>query len=144
MNPSRLSSSCLHVGFGIISTAFTLSGSGLIPSLERTWPMNFTSVFRRFIFLLLSFRLTSRARLRRLSRFSSWFFTASSCVSPYPTTNMSSRSISTPLRSSNFSCNLHSNSSGAALIPKGIRRYRYLPKGVQKVVNLLLSSSSAI
>ena len=144
MKPSRLRVSFLHVGLGMFSTALTLSGSGLRPSLLITWPMNLTWGFFKFIFLLFSLSLTSLALSRSFLRFSSWLASASSWVSPYPTTSRSSQRISTPSNPVSFSCSLHSNSSGATLIPNGILRYLYLPNGVQKVVFLLLSSSNPI
>ena len=49
---------CFDVGFGMFSTFFILSGSGLIPYFLIRWPINFTSVLHKFIFLLFNFRLT--------------------------------------------------------------------------------------
>ena len=142
MKPSKLNTSCLHVGLGMFFTAFTLSRSGLRPSWVITCPMNLTCCFFRFIFLLFSLRLNFLALSNSFLRFSSWLASDSSWMSPYPATRISSLRISTPPKPDSCSWSLRSNSSGARLIPNGILRYLYLPKGVQKVVFLLLASSA--
>ena len=144
MKPSKLNASCSHVGLGMFFTAFTLSGSGLRPPLVIICPMNLTCCFFRFIFLRFSLRLTFLALSNSFLRFWSWLASASSCVSPYPATRISSLRMSTPSKPDSCSWSLRSNSSGARLIPNGILRYLYLPNGVQKVVFLLLASSSPI
>ena len=114
--------------------AFTLVGSIPSPSDVATWPMNRTSSCLSLN--LSTFSLTPRSSHRCRNEWSrlSWSTFASSTVLPYPTTTKSSATTSIPCSPSISSCIFFWKTSGAELMPKGMRLYRYLPKGVLKVV----------
>ena len=111
--------------------AFTLVGSILSPSDVATCPINRTSSCLSLN--LSTFSLTPRSSHRCRNEWSrlSWSTFASSTVLP---TTKSSATTSIPCSPSISSCIFFWKTSGAELMPNGMRLYRYLPKGVWKVV----------
>ena len=84
----------------------------------------------------------SSALCNSCSKFSSWCASASSSVSPWPNTRMSSAIIVIPVSPSSCSASFLWNISGAGDTPKGSRVHLKRPWGVLKVVRRLDSSSS--
>ena len=80
----------LSVGAGIFCIAFTFAGSIQSPFDVVMCPMNGTSDSRKQSFCALSATPRSSQRYKKAFRLRSWSATASSCVSPYPTTTKSS------------------------------------------------------
>ena len=132
------------MGVGISSTTLSFSGPAFRPSLVMTCPIKGTSFRCNCAFSLFSFILRSWHLFIKACTFASWFRVTSSSVSPSSWARMSSKIESTPWSPSTAWCWHLWKTSGAEDSPNGKRSHLYLPKGMLKVVDFELASSSCM